>query len=934
MGNIKVIFWLNLLLKKCSISWLVAILKFTASFSVVYSMSIVPRHFLAYLYCMLCFVFFVYSSSSFPKNSSNENNHKATINFDIEAKPLSLALIEFCAQANATIVIDADDIKGVQSSPIIGPYAIEPALRKLLSLTYLDFNYDQVTREITLHIREVALPVPTVGASAFGGVFLNDPSIEEVLVAGIPHTVISSSPLNVPVSHSIHQSQALEKSHLNTLNQVESIVPSFLFMGAERKARSDISIRGVGVGALGNIGTNVRTPVYVDDIPVGRFSSLNQDLTDIQQIEILKGPQGALFGANTIVGAVKIVTRKPQENFFLKLSSELGSYAHQKNSFIINVPLSDTFFTRVHYDKVSNDGFIENVSPQSTLDGLKRDSARFQLRYLGLDKLDLNFSFDWLDEYSSSTYGKAINLDASQVASDLTENDLDSFGLTGSGLKVSDRIKMIAIVLQCEQKLPEYGEVCRNIPDISKSLKSPLDDSMVGKYEVAHDAEEFEYREAIGSSISANYDFENDYRLRYIAGYRENRFGDSNDEDFTVLDALNSQFNEKSTQYNHEIRLVSPRVNRFDYVVGFSYLSESIEASPELKTGDHSGLMMFVVEPDGLKDLLHSNINYKLFSGDTDFASTIGKVGAKSGSAYFHGNYQVSDNFILGASLRYIYENKDLNYHIEEHSGLGDRHDVVESRSFSKLLPMFGISYEWNKFLTFYTNAAKGFKSGGWHTDTIIDQDRFAYDSETAFSYEVGLSAAWHDMHRLDVTAFKTKFKNYPVFKPVETFSDQLLNPKLGIVGQRVKTQGLETNSYHTLSGGLAFSVNIAYTEAVIDDKNSEDLYFSPHLSYSLSLDYEKSLSRGVDFSFNINHLNVGENRALTFEYSEIPERYKSNVSSSIVFNNAWEVGLWVHNITNEENVIRQSTSFFGVIYENYQAPRSYGLSIRYTFEA
>ena len=200
-------------------------------------------------------------------------------------------------------------------------------------------------------------------------------------------------------------------------------------------------------------------------------------------------------------GAVNISTRKPHEESEASVTVGLGNYSMQKFQVRGNAALSDSVFGSIALTKLDRDGFIDNNFLDKDINGIDRTSGRAKLRWLASDNLELNFSFDFLDEDDRGGNGEGIAADS------------------GVGLA--------------------FGQ----------SSFSTTPDAR----EVDHDAEEIETREFWGLSMTADYDMANDYTFTSITAYREMEWSNLNEEDYTSM-FIGTSFFDKISRYSSSSR--------------------------------------------------------------------------------------------------------------------------------------------------------------------------------------------------------------------------------------------------------------------------------------------------------------------------------------------------------------------------------------------
>ncbi|PCK03464.1 MAG: hypothetical protein COA42_20955 [Alteromonadaceae bacterium] len=350
------------------------------------------------------------------------------------------------------------------------------------------------------------------------------PHIEEVIVSA----QMRDEPLRqTPIAISAFGSELLESRQVSKLSDLEQYSANMNFGAGDRASRGEITIRGIGDYSR-NIGTNARAAVYIDGVLTGRSYSFDQDMANIERVEILRGPQGTLFGANTISGAINIITKKPHDEYSTRLDAQVGNFGQRKLGFVSNVPLTDNIFTSFQYQNTSNDGYINNTTLNRSLQGFDKDSGRFSLRYAG-SKLTADFAIDALEEEGKRTIAESL------------------------------------------EGTPGFAQA----PDI---------------YEVSHNADEFGRRELFGTSLHLDFELDNDAKFISISAYRDNEFEDVSDEDYSSLDVSQAHFDETSEQLTQEFRYVSPKYDKGDYVAGIFFSDQEASTGRSASTDSQAAL--------------------------------------------------------------------------------------------------------------------------------------------------------------------------------------------------------------------------------------------------------------------------------------------------------------------------------------------------------
>ncbi len=360
-------------------------------------------------------------------------------------------------------------------------------------------------------------------ASSIPSLASETPWIEEVIVTSQKR---QENILSVPIAIDTIDGEFIVNNGALGLSELENAIPSLNFGRGGRRTRGEIAIRGVG-GFARNIGSTGRVAVYINDVPLGRSTAFDSSLVDVKQIEVLKGPQGTLFGANTIAGAINITTEKPTDTLSYGLRADSGDRGYRMYSVNANIPLADRFSSRLQITHREFDGHIRNTFTDENLQGSDLDSGRLRLLFNANDDLTLHASIDWLEDKASATNAEALA-------------DTD-FALTPS----------IIIPLTGFSAAPNL-------------------------HEVNHDADEFEDRKIWGASLKAEYTLSNDAEIISITGYRNSDFQELSEEDYSSIPFATSTFDEDYSQWTQELRFVSTATETLDYVVGLFLQSNKI----------------------------------------------------------------------------------------------------------------------------------------------------------------------------------------------------------------------------------------------------------------------------------------------------------------------------------------------------------------------
>ena len=323
---------------------------------------------------------------------------------------------------------------------------------------------------------------------------------------------------DVPIAITAITDQDIERLNASEIKDLQYATPN-LVIGSYNSAQNVYGIRGIS-DVSRNPGYDQRIGVYVDGVWVGRSAASNQSVLDVQTVEVLRGPQGTLFGKNTVSGAINIVTRKPSEEFGGYAQADYGNYGYWRVKGSVNVPFTENFYGKISASVTQRDGFTKDVSiPGRDYDDKDELAVRGQLLWNIGDATSAELTFD------------------------------------------------------------DYRNHYRGL--FSVKLDDPL---APGPYEVALDHDQRMKSEKDGVALTINHDFANDFRVASITAYRTEYYAVESDEDYTPLPiGFTGPTDADSDYFSQEIRLISPANDKFDYVIGLYYLDQSTDGKGQAK---------------------------------------------------------------------------------------------------------------------------------------------------------------------------------------------------------------------------------------------------------------------------------------------------------------------------------------------------------------
>lgn len=394
--------------------------------------------------------------------------------------------------------------------------------------------------------------------------------------------------VDVPVSIAVVDGEALERTRTQDLFDLARLAPSF---SIQRQGATDtIFIRGVGGGGR-NVGFSTRAGVYVDGVYAGQFTSANQDALDIERVEVLRGPQGQLFGRNTVSGAVNITSAAPSQSFGGYVEGGYGRRDLVEFRGALNAPLGDRAAIRISASHRERDGFTINLPTGTDLDNINRDSVRARLTVDLSERLTADFAGDFTDDRTNKAVGEAIT---------------DTFG-TGP---------------------------------------SPAP----GAFDTPYNIDPSQVQRGAGGSMTLNYDL-GDATLTSITAYRNTSRRRVNDLDYVPLDFFGFDFKDRYKQLSQELRAAFGGDGPLSGVVGLYYFSETGDNERSASAGAQIGLTGLPLVPGVIAavDARVKTRSYAAFGAvDWKFAE---RITLNIGGRFTHDDIELIDYSTFGPAV-------------------------------------------------------------------------------------------------------------------------------------------------------------------------------------------------------------------------------------------------------------------------------------------
>ncbi len=595
---------------------------------------------------------------------------------------------------------------------------------------------------------------------------------------------------DVPISTTVVSGDQLQDRQIDSFEQLQYVAPGLLFSSGINARQSAMTIRGVGVGVF-NIGVEASVALSIDGVTIGRTGAGLFDFSDVERVEILRGPQGTLFGKNASGGVLSIITKGPTNDLTAEMNVAYGSFDEVNLSGAISGPLGDNVTARISGYRNTRDGFIENINPNAPQRDLAdRDEYGFRAK--------INFEF-------SDSVNLLLNVDHSRrdnTPGGLTYRQL-SPDVPGTGL------------------LPSLGPGAFNAIGL-ESLRAGIIPGPKNR-QIASDANWIAESEVNGLSaeLTANW---GELEFTSLTAWRE--WDTFSEEDADLIPQpfllINSGAQQQS-QFSQEFRLSSPRDTKLTYTLGAYYFWQEIDQfNRQVGTG---GLNLRSFAPGVLPPILPA----PGLTG-TDFASDFEE---HNYAIFGQGQYQVTPKFSLIGGLRLLRSELKAGQSLAQ-TPTSVSPLIVAPFLFRVLDPgrvsvandddavtwRLGAKYDFSDDFNMFATATQGYKSAALVTGEDIVEAASDGDErlpiarpEKPLQFEAGLRyRSLSDRLQIGVTAFHTTIKDLQAQSLVRG-PDNTLVVSLSNAAKAV-SKGVEVDVSFMPVNGLTLSGALSYNDA------------------------------------------------------------------------------------------------------------------------
>ena len=750
--------------------------------------------------------------------------------------------------------------------------------------------------------------------------------LEEVVVTA---TKRSESLQDVPISVTAFSQEDMDLRGFSNLQGVQESTPNLNFSvqsAGQNVAR--VTLRGIGTETLIG-GGDPGVALHIDGIYVGRNSAAAGDIFDVARVEVLRGPQGTLFGRNATGGSINIITQRPTEEFEANIDAAIGNFNARRIRGVVNGPLSDSTSGRLAVFLDQRDGYIDNLYNGN--DPQDKDSVGFRGQV------------QWDTSEDSSVLLRAYYSDHDAVGPGSIYLGRDIQG-TENGYPGS-----YLVGISAGPRPPAGARV--NAPlfsFVSAADGSPLQDRPSGLHQVRKDAPEFMRQTMSGIDLDASFMLSDSIRLQSLSSYQTNDNEILVDADNSEADIETRQRNNEAKQWSQEFNLLSESDGNLQWILGAYYYHEELTEDFESRT--RPGLVPDGVNlPPGAVPGGGGIVQNRTADHEVDSYALFARL-----------SYDFSDATTFTAGMRQTWDEKSQfraagagqldQTNGYRAAGRGAREPLGASTadgSWSEPTFRISLNHKLSDDNMIFASVSKGYKSGGFDFNGGVLEDggtgvdlQVPYEPEFVNAYEVGSKNKFMDGRVLaNLTAFYYDYEDLQVFRLTGN------GPLTDNAGQST-IYGFEGEFEFAVSEQLLFDASFGYLDATYDEYIVErpvltsyagkTLNYSPEWTGHVGAEYRTPLSGGElivrgDWSYRSDTYFDRANTEFDTQeaYSLLNARIRFDAGK-------WFADIYAMNLADEEYVVGQLINppfNCGCRTVNVGPPRTYGVTVGYRWD-
>ena len=754
--------------------------------------------------------------------------------------------------------------------------------------------------------------------SAFGmanSAFSAQGAIEEIIVTAERR---AESLQSVPVAITAFTGEEMDAQGIVDIKGITERTPGFT-MGVFNPGQPQFYIRGIGSNEDG-AGGDQSVIVFVDEVYIGRSAGSDFDLFDLERVEVLRGPQGTLFGKNVIGGAVSLITKKPTEETVMKFEGTVGSLDETTVRGLVSGEIAENVYGKVSFSSRRRDGYLDSridefpaFFPDTSVDDqhdINTDTIRAALRLTPSDRLEINLTANY--------------------------STMDRAGPTYLAIGPGGVPFLQSISLD-----PNYGD------DIHENF---VEDPGSSETDI------------VGFTARFDYELTDNIQFTYLTSFRNVdskqlwALTSPNLAELYMSNGINSggpvplsifgnnDYTDESDTFTHEFRFTGGNDKLF-WIAGLYYMTEETD---RFETAN-IGLISDIIIP-GVRLTLPGQIP-GIIPGDDQGNETT------SYSIFGQFTYNITDSLAVTLGGRQSYDEKDITRVGTPSVLTANRNfDFKTGEDWDAFTGKFGLEWQATDDAFLYATVSEGYKAGGYQGLAATELIAITpFDPEEAILYEIGAKTEWFDNRlRLNLAVFETDYTDLQILQllveeaaPVGT-GGQLITQNAA----DADIQGYELEFIIAPTDNLTISGSYTHLDTEFSDfftptgfrppdggagtsgdRTGNDLRNAPDTAYNILVRYRMDLANGGTLTWQADwrHKDIVYQDPDVFEFAAVPEYDVLDLRVSYVWPNGnLETTLWSRN-ANDEEYFLHNWPLQGSGQATPAPPRTYGLTMTWT---
>lgn len=703
---------------------------------------------------------------------------------------------------------------------------------------------------------------------------------------------------DVPIAITALTARQLEARGITSIDSLNSMAPNLqVSYTPGSTTAAQIAIRG-GVTVNPALTWEPTVGIYLDGVYIGKTQGSVFDVVDLERVEVLRGPQGTLYGRNTLAGALNLVTRPPSGEMSGTANVSVGNYNYRQGRLTLDLPKVGIASVGIGLRKAVRDGWIDVVPatpggpvPVDELNDLDTTSARLAVRLDFSDKIVGDYRFDYSDVDQNTSHSQLTRADAAFFGS--------FAGIPGAGPRIAS--------------VPDYVSQDRE-------TRASIDGAV------------FEESTIQGHSFTLAWELSDSTSFKSISAYRKLEWGDLLDLDGSPVNVAHSSRLSDYDSLSQELQLLG-HGDRYRYVAGLYYF-----------------------EDDGFTN------NPLHFFGEFGGPPIDSRYGftTQAWSAYTQVDFDLTDRLTLTGGLRYTNEKKDIDRSYSDVTiPVPNIFTATAAGTFSDVTPLAIVAFKATDSINLYAKYSEGFKSGGFNGEAVsAAETRAPYQAETIESVEFGAKTTLADGRAiLNIAAFQNRHDDMQLSVFVGTAAASVIRN-----AGKATIRGFEVEGVFQPIDAIRLGLSYGYLDPEYDEffedvgtppvrRNVADNRVFPHTpENTFSANIEADIAQTsygvwraiVDYSYT--------DEFYLYPYALIPENPATQQTAGDTLIKGYgllnarlqlagmQLGgmdvaatLWAKNLTDEEYVANRidfGPAFGNLTQSYFGMPRTYGLEL------